>query len=178
MPLPCDICGVRHIPDDLSFAADEPDPIFQIPLDERSRRVSADSDFAVLDEEIFFVRGVIVVPVHEYSPLLFGIWANLHSDHFSLMKQVRAEGSPNAASSHLPARLTNTFACYPSLLNCRVRAIPQRDRRRPEFILVDSDHPLYGHQREGISLVVAASLAAKVVHSDCFQAGKEGDKGR
>jgi hypothetical protein len=178
MPLPCDICGVQHIPDDLSFAADEPDPISQLFREERSRRVSTDSDFAILDEEVFFVRGLIVVPVHEYSPLLFGIWANLHSDHFSLMKQVRADGSPNAASFHLPARLTNTFACYPSLLNRRVRAIPQRDGRRPEFILVDSDHPLYGHQREGISLVLAASLAAKVVHSDSFRAGKEDDKGR
>jgi hypothetical protein len=105
---------------------------------------------------------------------LFGIWANMYSDHFSLMKQVRAEGTAEPGSFHLPARLTNTFECYPSLLNRRVRVIPQLNGRRPEFILVDSDHPLYAHQREGIPLILATSLVAKVVHSSNFQSEEEG----
>jgi hypothetical protein len=168
MPLPCDICGVQHIPDDLSFSADVPDPIFQVPQEERQRRVTADSDFAGLDEEIFFVRGMIVVPVHEHEPMLLGCWANLWPDHFALVKQAREVGC-SPGSFHLPARLTNSWECYPSLLNRRVRVIPQPDGTRPHFILVDQDHPLFQHQREGISLAVAASLAAQIVHSNAFR---------
>jgi hypothetical protein len=178
MPLPCDICGVQHIPDDLSFAADEPNPTFQVPLRERSRRVTADSDYVVLDDEVFFIRGMIVVPVHEYEPMLLGCWANVWPDHFALIKHAREAGLRNSGSFHLPARLTNTWSCYPSLLNRRVRVIPQPDGTRPEFILLDRDHPLYGHQREGISLTLASSLAAKVMHFDGFQEGKQETRDR
>lgn len=169
MPLPCDICGVQHIPDDLSFAVDEPDPIFQVPSDQRLKRVCADSDFAVLDGEIFFVRGLIVVPVHEHEPMLLGCWVNVWPDHFSLMKHARESGHIDPGSFHLPGRLTNTWECYPSLLNRRVRIIPQPDGTRPDFILVDDGHPLFQHQREGISLAAAASLASQIVHSKAFR---------
>jgi hypothetical protein len=174
MLLRCDICGVHHIPDELSVAADEPDPIFQVPSDERSVRVSMDSDFAVLDEEVFFARGVIVVPVHKHERMLIGLWANLYPDHFSLLKETRAEGSMRPGSFHLPARLTNTFECYPPLLNRRVRVIPQPGGARPEFLLVDSDHPLFQHQREGISLALASSLTAKIMHSESFRRADQG----
>ena len=67
----CETCGQTHdgLPD-LGFRW--PDPYFDVPESERATRVKGNSDTCAIDDEAFYIRGVILMP-------LLGT-----SDHFGL----------------------------------------------------------------------------------------------
>jgi hypothetical protein len=166
MPFLCTICGLEHIPEDLSFGADQPDLIVQVPAQDREWRVLANSEFAVLDTELHFVRGIIVVPVHDHKyPMLFGLWAMLYPEDFAVVEKTRSSTETFQGNSSLPARIANTLQCYPHLFNARARVILQQDRRRPELLLVNEGQPLFTHQREGITLSLAIEFACQLMHT-------------
>ncbi len=66
-----------------SFGADKPLSYYQIPEVERERRCSLGTDDCVIDEEWFFVRGCIDIPVHgESEAFSWGVWVSLSKTSF------------------------------------------------------------------------------------------------
>jgi hypothetical protein len=59
----CRICGEFHAGLPMDFGADAPAPYYAIPKDERDSRCDLTSDLCVIDEEHFFIRGCLEIPV-------------------------------------------------------------------------------------------------------------------
>src|SRR5215471_12671166 len=58
----CSSCGEIHegLPD-LGFNV--PDPWFNVPEDERANRIKLDADLCVIDDQEFYIRGVVQIPI-------------------------------------------------------------------------------------------------------------------
>lgn len=70
----CDCCGIVHegAP---SFANDEPFQAFAVPEKEKASRVKLNSDLCVLDDEHYYIRATLEVPINETDDgFLWGVW--------------------------------------------------------------------------------------------------------
>lgn len=78
----CSVCGKIHdeLPD---IGAAKPDPYFDVPEQERETRIVLTPDTCVIDEETFFIRGVIEIPIHDYPERFgFGVWVSQKKENF------------------------------------------------------------------------------------------------
>lgn len=82
MAYQCATCGEMHegIPD---VGFEWPDPYFGVPGSERERRIHGTTDTCVIDDENFFIRGVLVIPIRgENTDLGLGVWVSQKRENF------------------------------------------------------------------------------------------------
>jgi hypothetical protein len=158
MAFRCPTCGKEHegLPD-LGFRW--PDPYFGVPEVERGARIKGTSDVCAIDNEDFFVRGVILLPIVE-SEDHFGIgaWVSQKRENY----ETYLSNFDTADIGPFFGWLSNSIAFYEPetwLHPSQVRF--QGNRLRPLIELQESDHPLYRDYAEGISL----SRAWQIVHA-------------
>jgi hypothetical protein len=80
----CAVCGDTH--DDLPDIGFEwPDYYFSVPEDEREARVKYTSDTCVVDDEYYFIRCVLMIPVHDYVlDFGLGVWLSQSRENFEM----------------------------------------------------------------------------------------------
>jgi len=60
-----------------------PDAIFALPEDQRAARAKTHSDFCLLDDKRYFIRGVVYVPVQQLGTNFgWGVWAEVSESVF------------------------------------------------------------------------------------------------
>jgi hypothetical protein len=157
MPYRCATCGELH--DDLpDIGADRPDPYWGVPEGERAARVELTSETCVIDDEEFFIRGVIEIPVRDQAePFGFGVWVSQKRENFLAYR----DNPRSAEIGPFFGWLCTELACYrETTLHLKTMAHFRGGRRRPAIELEPTDHPLAVDQREGISL----ARAWEIVH--------------
>jgi hypothetical protein len=85
MPWKCHLCNIAH--DELPgcFGMDAPWAVF-VPESEFDSRVELTQDQCVVDEEHFFIRGHIDIPIHgQDEPLSFSVWSSLSEESYLRM---------------------------------------------------------------------------------------------
>jgi hypothetical protein len=149
MSYQCRICGETHagLPD---IGYEWPDPYFGVPELERTLRIRSTTDTCVIDEEDYFIRGVILIPVHgERSNLGLGVWISQKRENFEtyLASFDSSDIGPffGWLSNRLPFYERDTWAL-------KTMARFQGGNRRPLIEIEPSDHPLSRDYAEGISL--------------------------
>lgn len=159
----CTSCGEIHqgLP---IFGAELPAYYFEIPEDERTARCVVGADDCVVDDEFFFVRGLIEVPIHgEDEAFLWGVWVSLSETSYQQWlacydAEVRSDVGP------FFGWLNTYIKPYPDTVNLKTRA-HLRDHFEPPYIeLEPTDHPLAVEQREGISKARAVELFTLMMH--------------
>ena len=66
-----------------SFSTDAPYYYDSIPVSERADRCELTSDICIVDDEFFFVRGLIAIPVEGADePFTWGVWVSLSRASF------------------------------------------------------------------------------------------------
>ena len=78
----CKTCGKTHeeLPA-LGFKG--PDYADLVPENQRLERVKIDDELCAVDEDIFFIRATLGIPITGYKDdLNFSIWVSLEKDHF------------------------------------------------------------------------------------------------
>jgi hypothetical protein len=82
MSFRCSVCGELH--DDLpDLGSDRPDTWWGVPEEERDRRIRLTSDTCIIDDEEFFIRGVIEIPIHDATDSFgFGVWVSQKRENF------------------------------------------------------------------------------------------------
>src|ERR1700722_20485576 len=79
----CACCGMEHYGVPLSFAADFPDAYANLSREERDIRAVVGSDQCIIDQEQFYIRGCIDLPVRDADGVfLWGVWARVHQEDF------------------------------------------------------------------------------------------------
>lgn len=157
MAYTCRSCGKTH--DDLpDLGADLPDPVHQIPEQERAQRVWLTADTCVTDGEHFFVRGVILIPIRDAGREFgFGVWVSQKKENF---EKYVAEPDSDAIGPFF-GWLSNSLGFYePDTFLLKSYAHFRGKGLRPSIELEPTDHPLAVDQREGITL----EKAWQIVH--------------
>lgn len=153
----------RGIP---TFATEYPDYLAGMSEAQKEKLVKLGSDDCVINNEIFFVRGCIELPVHGYpdEPLVWGVWVSLSAKSYQewlgcFEQEQRAHIGP------FFGWLSVDLWPYPeSCLNLKTMVHLRDNGIRPYIELEPTNHLLAVEQRQGISPERVAELFDMIMH--------------
>lgn len=151
----------------LSFAADFPDMYANMSRDDRDARAVIGTDQCIIDQQWFFLRGCLEIPITgESDPFLWGLWASIREDVFDDVSACWELAGREKTRGPYKGRLANSLSIYPETLNLRLSIALQPLGTRPLFTVEEVDHPLAQAQRSGISHDQARHWAALLLHQE------------
>jgi len=159
----CRCCKETHegLPD---LAFELPQAIFELDEDEREDRCKISSDLYMLDDEHFFVRGVLEIPIIGTSEVFgYGAWSTLSRESF----QAYWDTFEDAQQSHLGpffGYLANPIPDFHESLYLQQDVELRDNGARPRFLLKPADHPLVKVQQEGFSEDRVIAIAESLLH--------------
>ena len=156
----CGCCGKQFNTLSLDIAYHAPDHWVAIPEAEREHRGKCGADACVIDPEIFFLRGVIEIPIIGRSDCFrWGAWVTVTKEGFKraldLWTAEVIEDEPP-----LGGRLGNNISTYPDTINLTAHVHLRPGKLRPAIELEPTDHPLAIEQRDGISIARVEEIIA------------------
>jgi hypothetical protein len=146
----CSSCGKEHqgLPTDWGFKL--PDSVFDLSYLDKYRRSRSNVDLCTLDENRFFVRGLLSLPfTYQEGQFSWGVWVEVdrttHAFYLGNFNDEFAKGSK------AQGRLANTIPGFPELVNELLEIEFQDSESRPSFrFLPRAAHQLAKDQREGV----------------------------
>jgi hypothetical protein len=147
-----------------SFGAHAPLSYYEVPTEEWEKRCHLGTDDCVIDEEFFFVRGCLEIPViGEVEPFSWGVWVSLSQANY--LEWVKCYESEKR--SHIGpffGWLNAWIKPYPDTISLKTNVHLRDDGIRPFIELQSTDHPLAIEQRMGITVERVAELYAQIMH--------------
>jgi len=117
----------------------------------RRRKTFLDEDYCAIENENFFVRGIIAVPIIGTAETFrWGVWGSLSRKNFETL--VKMDG--NAKRTELPSMfswLSSQIPEYSDTLSLKMQAHIREDDQRPMFELDESKHPLAEEYHHGVT---------------------------
>ena len=161
----CVTCGKSHKGLPLSFAADAPDMYANMNRDERDARSVRGSDQYIIDQEWFFVRGCLEIPIIGSSDVfLWGLWVSVREEVFDEISECWELVGREKSRGPFKGRLGNSLSIYPETLNLKVQILIRPVGERPTLLVEENDHCLAAEQRSGITQERAWELVALLLH--------------
>jgi hypothetical protein len=158
----CGTCGEWHEGLPLDYAYDAPHYW--------SKKLESDPnsflnvDFCVAQNEFFFVRSLIEIPViGSDEPFRWGVWGSLSKQHFDRVVDLWTDPKLVDEPSYF-SWLSNSIEGYPQTLNLKANMHSRTVEHRPFLQLEETDHPLAVEQRSGIAIQRLHEIAAQVLH--------------
>jgi hypothetical protein len=133
--------------------------------DDRDNRCIIGSDQCVIDQQTFYVRGLLEVPVLDTEQVfLWGLWCSVwEKDYDEISESWEEEGRENHRGP-FKARLANKLSVYPDTLNLQVTIKVKPVGERPLFFIDEEDHPLAVAQKGGMSMEETQHLVSCLLH--------------
>jgi hypothetical protein len=162
----CSCCGETHEGLPLDYGAKYPDYHLDIPPDERATRVRVTEDTCIVDNEFFFIRGVIEIPILDSEEHFgWGVWCSLSEKSFNRVIELGdaedVEDEPSFfgwLNTHLPENI------YPDTLSLKTNVCLRNNNQRPFVYVQPSEHPLSVEQRDGITMARVQEIAEIIMH--------------
>jgi hypothetical protein len=160
----CDTCGIEHDDIPLCFGIEAPWKAL-VPESEFEQRVDLTPDQCVVDEKVFFIRGHIEIPIHDYpEPLAFSVWSSLSEASFLHMCE-HWEANDRASEPPYFGWLCSPVAAYPSSIHLKLSVQSRAPGFTPLFIIEQTDHPLAIDQHNGITIAKWHELTYQLLHT-------------
>ena len=163
MGFACSVCGEYHAEELRDIRMGLPGAIFALSDEECAERTWLADDFAVLDDERFFVRGLLELPVRDDGGRFgYGTWVEVPIRTFK--KLMKRWDDPQQFE---PAwcLLANDLPPYDDTVRLHATLQPVAAARLPLVELDDAEHRLVDEQRDGITAERSRELAAVVAHA-------------
>jgi hypothetical protein len=164
----CSSCGEIHEGIPLDYGAQFPDAYFGVPPAERERRVSVTDDVCVIDNEFFFIRGCLEIPILDGEDFFaWGVWCSLSEKSFKRVIELwDAEDIENEPpffgwlNTSLPEKI------YPETLNLKTNVQLKNNHQRPFVEVEPTEHPLAVEQQNGITMKRVQEIAEIILHDE------------
>jgi hypothetical protein len=162
MPFVCSVCGEHHDQRLLDIRLGLPHVIHLLDTDARTRRAWLADDFAVLDDERFFVRGLLELPIPGLEDrFAYGSWVEVSMRDFQeLMRHWHDDDQFDAVE----CTVANELEPYRDTVGLHAMLRATAPDKLPAIELADAAHDLVDAQRHGISVGRSDELAAAVLH--------------
>lgn len=159
----CTKCGEHHEVI-LCFGAEYPVYYFSIPPEEREKRIVMNQDLCVVDDEQFFIRGRITIPIKDAKQeLVFNVWTSLSRDNFIRVNDMWDEETRTQEPPYF-GWLQTSIPGYINTVNIKTLVHTQQVGFIPEIEVVEENHPLQLAQLHGITIEIANGIAEKIIH--------------
>jgi len=160
----CTCCDEIHkgLP---SFGSDAPNYYFSIPEDEIKDRVLLTSDKCIVDNQYFFVRGCLELPIIGYDDVFtFGSWVSLSMDNFEKFESLFEEKQRSHNDPMFGWFSTWIYSLYEGSENIKSRIHLRDNGIRPYIELEPTEHPLSIAQTKGITPEQVIKIYEYYVH--------------
>jgi hypothetical protein len=160
----CGTCGKYHSELPMEFGVDAPFLYYNIPQEELESRCNLDSDLCSIDEQHFFIRGCLEIPVLDGNgPFAWGVWVSLSKENF---KRTIELWEIDGREKELPyfGWLSTCVPLYANTLNLKTHVHTRVLGIRPFIELEPTDHPLVIEQRKGITMARVKEIAEALLH--------------
>ena len=146
----CSSCGKTHegLPTDWGFTL--PDEVFALPYLHKYRRTRSNTDLCSLDENRFFIRGLLAIPfTHQDGGFGWGVWAEVSKQvHDFYLDNYSNEMTLGTKTE---GKLANTIPGFPEITGQPLEIEFQNAKSRPFFAFPRyAEHALATDQRDGI----------------------------
>jgi hypothetical protein len=158
----CSSCDSWHegFPD---IGFDQPLYASEVPEHEGKRRVFLTTDLCVVDDEHFFVRCILFIPIEGIDDQFgWGVWSTLSKKNFLRYQEHYEEDM--SGWQPMFGLLSNQIPEYPDTLNLKLSLQTKKKNARPNATLEPTDHPLAVDQKNGMSLEKALKIADPFLH--------------
>ncbi len=149
----CQICGQQHRLNEMELSFGLPDDVFTIPEAEREHRVTASDDICVVDNQRFFIRSIVGLPLIDQPGEQYhlGVWAEVGAPEFKTIFDLWEEPSQ---SDHPPftAHIANNIPFCGQTNGLEVNLSLTGVNTRPQLKTLAADSILGKLQAEGIYL--------------------------
>jgi hypothetical protein len=163
----CATCGKVHQNLPRSFVADFPDVYANMKPEERDVRATIGSDQCTVDQQWFFIRGCLEIPVlGSPEPFVWGLWASVREQVFDEISESWEENGREKIRGPFKGRLANSLSVYAETLNLKVKILIQPVATRPLFKVEQLEHPLAAEQQTGISEERTREIASLLLHQE------------
>jgi hypothetical protein len=159
----CRTCGEWHdgLPD-LGF--DAPMQYHSLNDEERKTIAKKSDDLCSINDQDFFVRGVIELPIVDHDDFFgLGVWVSLKKENFYRYVELFDSKDPSGNGPYF-GWLCNRIAGYADTLNLKTNVHLRPAPTRPLVEVEPTDHPIVVHQREGIPLRDVHALIERALH--------------
>jgi hypothetical protein len=146
----CATCGKLHPAEEAELTFRLPDAIHSLAVADREARCHISSDICALDEERFFVRGLVPIPVSGRDrPYCIGAWAEIPECSFNTIYELW-DDPDQAAAGPFAGVLANAVSEIGSPAGLPVEVRLTGPTTRPEFRVLDQASVLGSEQARGI----------------------------
>jgi hypothetical protein len=116
----------------MSFAAEFPDMYASMKREERDTRALIGSDQCVIDEQRFFLRGCLEVPIlGSEEPSVWGLWVSVKEEVYDEVSDCWTLEGREKLHGAYKGRLANSLTVYPETLNLKTEISLQPVGTRP-----------------------------------------------
>lgn len=147
----CLICGQQHILSEMELTFGLPDQAFTIPEAERINRLKATDDICIIDDQRFYLRSVLGLPLIEQTSeqYHFGVWAEVGANDFKTIFDMW-EDPAQINYPAFQATLSNNIPFCGQSSGQAVALKMTGPTTRPSLTVIDSDSILGQLQGKGI----------------------------
>lgn len=154
----------------LCFGADVPAQYNLIRDEEKYDRIKIDKSWCVIDDERFFHRGRLTIPIIDNDEdLVYDIWATISQDDFCDRMDLWEDPERVKHAPYTGLLDSNILGYEEKVIGSEIVAIEQEPGYIPKIRLIDPNHPLTIDQQMGISLERAMEIVYNILH---FQSKK------
>ncbi|MCL1701577.1 DUF2199 domain-containing protein [Lysinibacillus sp. Bpr_S20] len=147
----CRCCGSNHAKLPMSYGSPVPDYYYNIPLEEHESRIEMNEDLCIIDEEYFFIRGCIEIPVLDAEePFIWNVWVSLSDVNFNKTNDYWEVEGREQELEPMFGWLQTSIPCYPETTNLKTMVHTRPVGERPYIELEPTEHPLAMEQRKDI----------------------------
>jgi hypothetical protein len=127
-------------------------------------RVQLEKSACVVDEEHFFIRGQILLPILETEDhFIWSVWCSLSEKSFQ--HTMERWNDPDRDGDHYFGWLCTSLDTYEqSTIHLKTNVVSRKVGTVPVVWLQHTDHPLYLEQQEGITIARWHEIVHQMLH--------------
>lgn len=159
----CSCCKKYHNELPMSYGSPAPDYYDELSVEHQKSRVEINQDVCVIDNEHFFVRGCIEIPViGSDKQFIWDVWVSLSEANFyRLIDYWDTEGREEVLEPMF-GWLSTSIPCYPETIHLKTMVHTRSIGIKPYIELEPTNHPLAIEQRKGVSMERIKQIAEEL----------------
>ena len=159
----CSCCGQVYDDLPLCFGADFPYYYYSIPPDQRDTRVEKTESLCVIDEEHFFVRGHLTIPINDHSKnLTWNVWTTISRENFTRVNDLWNDPERVNEEPYF-GWFETIIPTYSQTINIKSLIHTEPVGLIPTIEIIEENHQLRKDQQEGITLERAFIIVDSVM---------------
>ncbi|MBN9299894.1 MAG: DUF2199 domain-containing protein [Filimonas sp.] len=161
----CACCGKVYDIIPLCFGSDFPEYYFSIPPNEREDRIELLQSLCVVDEEHFFHRGRLTIPIIDHTEdLIFNVWTSISKSNYDIRVNLWEDPKRIEQKPYF-GWLQTIVPQYGETINIKTIAQEQEVGLIPKIISIEEDHPLTIDQENGITYTKALQIVTSILQA-------------